>query len=128
MLLRLAARGQIPLAHVDLVAEIAVLAAEHRACEAVNVTDSDLPDRLRFITALRASGWPKIVIPMPWQIFSGLGAFLGWWSARPGLLRRKVLHARMKPLGYDNTLMRSHFNFEERPPFEMMMKQAIRNE
>lgn len=128
LLLRLAARGQVPLAHVDMVAEIAVRAAEAKAGGAVNILDSDLPDRIRFIAALSTSGWPKLVIPCPWQIFSALAALLAFWKSRPGLLRRAVLHARMKPLGYDNALMRAQFGEADRPAFEALMKEAMRDE
>ena len=128
ILLRLASSGQVPLAHVDLVARIAVSAAETTASGAVNVLDTDLPDRIRFIAALSASGWPKLVVPCPWQLFSALGSLLSFWTSRPGLLRRKVIHARMKPLGYDNTLMRSQFADAEMPFFEVLMKRAMRDD
>ena len=128
ILLRLASRGQVPLAHVNLAAQIAVRAAEDKTSGAVNVLDTDLPDRIRFITALSACGWPKLVIPLPWQIFSTLGALLFFWNSRPGLLRRGVLHARMKPLDYDNALMRQQFGDMHMPPFETLMKQAMRDE
>ena len=128
LLLRLASRGQIPLAHVDMVAQITLRAAEIKAHGAVNVLDTDLPDRIRFIEALSASGWPKLVIPLPWQIFSVLGTMLSFWQTRPGLLHRKTLHARMKPLGYDNALMRAQFGDLDQPRFEVLMKRAMRNE
>jgi nucleoside-diphosphate-sugar epimerase len=128
ILLRLASSGQVPLAHVDMVAEMAVFAAENKATGAVNVLDTDLPDRIRFIAALSASGWPKLVFPCPWQIFSGLGTLLSFWKSRPGLLRKKVLHARMKPLGYDNALMRAEFGDGLATSFETRMKRAMRND
>ncbi|WP_085307646.1 NAD-dependent epimerase/dehydratase family protein [Planktotalea arctica] len=128
ILLRLAAHGQVPLVHVELAAQIAVSAAEKKVRGAVNVLDSDLPDRIRFISALSASGWPKLVIPCPWQIFVGPGTLLGFWKRRPGLLRRRVLHARMKPLGYDNTLMRAQFDEVKMPAFEVLINRAMRDE
>ncbi len=127
VLLRLAATGQVPMAHLSLVARVALEAAETKAQRTVNVLDSDLPDRNRYIAALKASGWPKLVIPFPWQILSGIGAALPFWQARPGLLRRRVLHARMKPLRYDNGLMRRQFSETPSPGFETLMKQAITN-
>ncbi len=127
VLLRLANRGQVPLAHVDMVAEIAVRAAETRASGAVNVLDTDLPDRVRFIETLSASGWPKLVIPLPWQVFSALGSALAFWRSRPGLLRKRVLHARMKPLGYDNAVIRAKFPDVTQPSFETLMKWAMRD-
>lgn len=128
LLLRLASSGQIPLAHVDMVAQITVLAAEKKAQGAVNVLDTDLPDRIRFIETLSASGWPKLVLPLPWQVFSVLGTLLSFWTGRPGLLNRKTLHARMKPLGYDNALMRAEFGDLGMPHFEVLMKRAMRDE
>lgn len=128
VLLRLAAHGQIPLAHVDLTAQIALSAALKQAGGAVNVLDTDLPDRVRFIAALEKSGWPKLVIPLPWQVFSGIGALLAFWAGRPGLFKLPILHARMKPLGYDNSLMRSSFGDAERPSFEALMKRAMQDD
>jgi nucleoside-diphosphate-sugar epimerase len=128
ILLRLSAGGQVPLAHVTHVAETAVRAAENKGSGAVNVIDTDLPDRIRFISALSASGWPKLVIPMPWQIFSTLDTLLSFWRTRPGLLHRKTLHARMKPLGYDNALMREQFGDLKMAGFETLMKRAMRDE
>ncbi len=128
ILLRLAARGQVPLAHVDLVAKIALCAAEQKTQGAVNVLDNDLPDRIRFIKTLSASGWPKLVIPLPWQVFSVLGGMLPFWRGRPGLLQRKTLHARMKPLGYDNALMCAEFAANDAPRFEVLMKRAMRDD
>lgn len=127
ILLRLAARGQIPLAHVEMVADVAVKAAEQKAAGAVNVLESDLPDRIRFIETLSQSGWPKLVIPVPWHAFAAVGAALSLWKGRPGLLRRRVLHARMKPLGYANDLMRARFGAGEQA-FETLMQQAMRDE
>ena len=128
ILLRLASRGQVPLAHVDMVAQIAVRAAEDKAQGAVNIIDSDLPDRVRFIEALSSSGWPKIVIPIPWQFLEITGKTLSFWRSRPGLLQTKALHARMKPIAYDNTLMRAKFGDSEMSNFETLMQQAIRDE
>jgi nucleoside-diphosphate-sugar epimerase len=128
VLLRLARRGQIPLSHVAYTSQIAVRAAVERTSGAVNVLDTDLPDRVRFLSALGKSGWPKLIIPMPWQIFAACGAVLSFWRKRPGLLRRKVLHARMKPLGYDNTLMRTVFGDDEQPSFETLMAQALQHD
>ncbi|MGB7319415.1 MAG: NAD(P)-dependent oxidoreductase [Planktotalea sp.] len=128
ILLRLASRGQVPLAHVDMVAKIAVAAAQSKASGAVNVVDTDLPDRIRFISALSASGWPKLVIPLPWQALTAVGALLSFWKGRPGLLRKKVLHARMKPLAYDNALMRAQFGDTQMPAFEVLMKRAMQDD
>ena len=128
VLLRLAARGQVPIAHREMVAEIAVRAAEEDMRGAVNVLDDDLPDRIRFIAALSASGWPKLVIPFSWKLFAAAGALLSFWKTRPGLLRRKVLHARMKPLAFDTALLRSLFSDLEAQSFEGLMKRAMQND
>ncbi|MGH1577963.1 NAD-dependent epimerase/dehydratase family protein [Planktotalea sp.] len=128
ILLRLASRGQVPLAHIDLVAQSALNAAINKSSGAVNILDTDLPDRIRFIETLSASGWPKLVIPCPWQAFSVLSKLLAFWSSRPGLLRTKVLHARMKPLAYDNALMRASLVHEPEDSFEAKMTKAMRHE
>jgi nucleoside-diphosphate-sugar epimerase len=127
LLLRLSGSGQIPLAHIGLAAGAAVRAAEIRAMGAVNVVDTDLPNRFRFIAALSRSGWPKLVVPVTWKIFDALARILGFCSGRPGLLRRAVLHARMKPLGYDNALMRRALGTADAPDFEVLMRRALRD-
>ena len=101
--------GPIPLCHVDHCALALILAAERRDAPAVvNVIDDDLPDRHRYIAALRQGGWPKLVLPLSWRLLDlvaarGTGALAQ--SRRPGLLRRPTLRARMMPLRYDNAVL-----------------------
>lgn len=128
VLLRLSARGQIPLAHITRAAQAALTAAERKSEGAVNILDDDLPDRIQFINALSASGWPKLIIPMPWQVFSAIGQVLAIVPKRPGLLRPPVLHARMKPLGFDTTLMSATLGDTPQPRFEKLLKQALRDD
>lgn len=128
ILLRLSSGGQIPVAHIDMVSEITLRAAEQKAKGCVNVIDSDLPDRVRYINALSASGWPKLVLPMPWTFMDILARIAGVWSGRPGLLRRAVLHARMKPLAFDNALMNRVFGTVPAQSFETRMKEAMHHD
>lgn len=125
-LLRLSARGQVPICHVRTGAQVAVQAATAGKSGAVNVLEHDLPTRTRFIEAHAKSGWPRLVVPVPWQIIGALGAALRPWSARPGLLRAPVLHARMKPLGYDTARLEAEFVLPKRS-FEWLMKEALRD-
>jgi len=127
VLLRLSARGQIPLSHVDTCAAIAVQAASLRKSGAINVTDLDLPTRTRFLSAVTKSGWPKLIVPLPWKALLTLGGLLAPWRGRPGLLRAGVLHARIKPVGFDTTRLERSFDVPPRS-FEGQMKEALSHE
>lgn len=101
VLIRTGSGGQIPLAHRDRAASAVVLAAElpMQGLQIANVLDNDLPDRTRYVTALRASGWPKLVLPLGWPLMQSL-SFLGSLPKMPGLLRAPVQRARIMPLTY----------------------------
>lgn len=127
-LFRVGTSGQVPVCHVDLCAEALVTAAltETADVSSVNVIDDDLPDRNRFLKTLRASGWSKRVVPVPWQVLMPVArALLPMGQKVPGLLRPAVLKARMSPLRYDNTAMRSRLGVRQTKPFEVLMQSAI---
>lgn len=104
VVLRLGSGGEIPLSFVDHAAGALVAAAETPAVgvEVVNVVDEDRPDRMRYLSALKAGGWPRVVIPASWRVFAAMGRLMGGSSRLPGLLRGPVLRARMMPLRYSN--------------------------
>jgi len=124
ILLRLGGRGQLPLCYVKHCAKALVLAAENPAT-VVNVVDDDLPDRSLFITVLRKSGWPKFVFPLHWKFFDFLSTVFSPIAGRlPGLLRKPVLHARMKPLNYSNKKLHQQLGWTADYTFKQAMQEA----
>ncbi|SEO35023.1 Nucleoside-diphosphate-sugar epimerase [Salinihabitans flavidus] len=126
LLLLLDGGGEIPLCQVTLCAEALVRAAQApEGVGEINLIDDDLPDRRRFVAALRASGWPRRVLRLP----LGPVRLAAWITPNggfmPGLLRRKVLEARHKPLRYDNARMHNRLGPVTMPPFEEAMARAI---
>jgi len=120
-----AGAGQLPLAHVDHVAEALVAAAEIRAngAEALNIVDDDLPGRARYLAA-RSGG--QLVLPLHWRLVDGLAAALSPMAAHlPGLLRRPVLRTRLMPLRYSNARAKARLDWRPRLPFATAMRQAL---
>lgn len=131
--------GALPVCAVGRCAEALVLAAEQSlAPEAggavtVNVLDDDLPDRARFVAALRASGWPGFVLPCPWRLLLAAAiaartmarAVPGAAARLPGLLRPAVVHARLKPLRYDGTRLATLLAPGPQPGFETALARAL---
>lgn len=107
--------GDVPLAHVATAAEALVRAAEaepRRPAEALNVVDSALPDRGAVIDALRAQGWPRRVLPLPWGALVAAGRVVPGLARRgPGLLRAEVARARLMPLRYPNDRLRDRLGW-----------------
>ena len=100
-------KGELPLCHVRTAAAALIGAAERpsRGTEIVNVVDDPLPDRKAYVAALKARGDVACHLPLEWRIphfFAGLLHDRG-----PGLLRRPVIAARLKPLSYPNTHMQA---------------------
>ena len=101
ILLRIGGDDPLPMCHVDRCAAALVHATVHKVNNTFTVLDPDLPTRGQVITALRRTGWPRLEVPVPWQVL--------WSSARllrpistnlPGLLRENVLRQRVLPMGY----------------------------
>ena len=99
VLISVGSDGQIPLAHVERAAEAVVKAANVQGMQVANVLDADLPDRARYIAALRRGGWPSMVLPIGWPVMRALSV-LGALPGAPGLLRAPVQAARIMPLTY----------------------------
>lgn len=100
VLLRFGARDPLPMCHVDRCAAALVQATLIRMDDTVSVLDASLPTRREVITALQRTGWPKLVIPMPWQILWIMARILRPFSSNlPGLLREDVLRQRGLPMG-----------------------------
>lgn len=126
VVLRLGRDGQIPLAHIDRVAAAIVGAAETGpgAANPLNILDADLPDRPRYLNALQAGGWPKLVLPLSWRILDALATRLPG-SRRPGLLRQATLRARMAPMGWSGRRAEAALDLPPQPGFERLMAEAL---
>jgi len=126
VLLRIGSKGEIPLCYVKHCAMALVMAAE-KPVSVLNIVDDDLPDRKEFIAVLRQTGWPKFTLPISWKIFDTVALLLSPISVRmPGLLRRAVLHARMKPLKYSNEKLHKELDWRAQYTFVQAMKEATK--
>lgn len=124
LLIQVGKDGEIPLSHVRHAAQALVLAAEQAGqghSGVVNVVDDDLPDRKRFVKALKWRGWPKVTIPL--RMVERAARLTAAWKGRPGLLRMPVLRARLLPLRYDNRRLHD-LGWQSEGRFEELMKQA----
>jgi nucleoside-diphosphate-sugar epimerase len=121
VLIRIGRDGQIPLCEIDRAGEAMVRAVSADACT-LNVLDDDLPDRLRFVAALSASGWPKLVLPLDWRLLDRVARDR---ASGPGLLRRAVLRARMMPVGWDGARAVAALGLGPQHPFETLMAANI---
>ncbi|SFD71950.1 NAD-dependent epimerase/dehydratase family protein [Roseivivax sediminis] len=120
VLLRLGRGGTLPLVHRDRAAR-ALLDAAGTAGDGVtvlNLLDDDLPDRGRYLAALRRTGWPTAVAPLPWPLLLPAAKALAGWPGRPGLLRERALRARMAPYHWSNARLRAAFPERDRGTFE----------
>ncbi|WP_238363855.1 NAD-dependent epimerase/dehydratase family protein [Mesobacterium pallidum] len=125
VLLRIGDKGQIPLTYVKNAALAVVLAAE-QGDGVINIVDSDLPDRRRFVAAHRGSGWPRVTLPVPFAAMERLGGLLSPWKTRPGLLHPPILRARMMPLRYSNACARDRLGWAPRGTFEENLWAALK--
>ncbi len=113
VLVSLSRRGSVPLCHVENAAEALVLAAEttpqHRF-EALNIVDDNLPSRAAFIR--HAHRGPHL--PFSWRVLMPFAVLVeGVLGARaPGLLRPRVLAARMRPASYPNHRAKTRLGWE----------------
>jgi nucleoside-diphosphate-sugar epimerase len=117
ILIRIGRDGQVPLCEIDRAGEALVAAVTAPPCM-VNVLDDDLPDRVRFLNALSVSGWPRVILPLPWRL---LDLIAGENPGRPGLLRRPTLRARMMPMGWDGSRAVDALGLSPQHEFETLM-------
>lgn len=100
VLLRFGQNDRVPMCHVGRCAAALVDVTQRRATETLTVLDPVLPTRGAVIAALRRSGWPKAVLPFPWQMLWQVTRLLRPVSGHlPGLLRDSVLRQRGLPMG-----------------------------
>lgn len=133
-LIQMEKSGDIPVSFVEHTAQALVLAATTRAdeIEVVNVIDDDLPDRAAYIVALRRGGWPRLALPLSWRLLNALGGLVhripGLGQKLPGLLSPAILHARMKPLRFDNARLHARLDVPPQLPFAQVMNMVLGQE
>lgn len=121
--------GDIPLCHANLAGACLVRATQHPdGVGVVNIVEDTLPDRRQFITALRASGWPKVSVNCPLWVLRAVAMILPNLAHLPGLLRRPILEARHKPLHYNNAMMHKRLSPVTILPFEEAMQAALKQQ
>ncbi len=124
--------GQLPLVHVDHLAKTLISAAKSapRGVQAVNVIDDDLPTRARFLKAHRKlAGWPQLVVPISYKAWlTGIRTLKPWSKNLPGLFQEPILRARLMPLQYPNTALRSLLGGADSASFENMLKQSLESQ
>lgn len=127
MLLLMDSDGQIPLAHIDHCSEALVRSVENTAAlgRTMLIVDADLPTRREYVAALRRSGWPKLVVRIPWKVFDAASVLCRPIGRMPGLLTRRVLRTRIMPLFYSATAARELFPGLRSPEFEGAMHAAL---
>lgn len=129
VLIRIGEAGEIPLIHVADCAAALVSAAEQPgtpgALQILHLVGDNLPDRPRYLAALRKGGWPRVVFPLPWQALDLGGRVLSAIPGLPGLLRPPVLRARMMPLRYSNDRAKAALGWRPRIDFATGMARAL---
>ena len=128
--LRVGARAQVPATYVENCADAVVRAADQPAAvgKTFNIVDDSPPTQRYFLDAVleRSERKPRVV-PMPWTVMRAVAwvaAATNTWFLRgraklPGLFIPERLHARFKPLTYDNRQARQvlgwvpRFNLED---------------
>lgn len=119
--------GEIPLVRLEHCAKAIVIACEKYVSpgqvQCLNLVDDALPDRAKFIAQLTTP--PRFIVPVPWLIFDILGSFLGLFPGvdahLPGLLRPRVLRARMRPQTYCNAAAKNVLDWAPGMPFANAM-------
>ncbi|MGG6267928.1 NAD-dependent epimerase/dehydratase family protein [Leptolyngbya sp. AN03gr2] len=111
--LRIGARAQMPLNYVENCAEAILLAAEKETAigQTINLVDDNLPTQREFAKKLfaRQKDFPPIV-PLNWTFMRGMTWILWLYNKKvlkgqakfPGIFVPAKLHARFKPLIYQN--------------------------
>lgn len=118
----LAKGGEIPMLHVMNCASALRLSIEmpvYAGNSVLNIVDDLLPSRDAYLRALQHTGWPRIIVPVPWQYVNALTTFLSFIPARlPGLLHGPTLRARMMPVEYSNDRIKATLGWKPTLTFE----------
>lgn len=96
------ADSPLPMCHVSNCAKALVQATTGRMDDSFVALDRELPTRGQVIGAMKKQGWPKLVVPLPWQLLWAFAQATRPIAAKlPGLLRSDVLRQRALPMGFD---------------------------
>jgi nucleoside-diphosphate-sugar epimerase len=130
----LSGSAQLPLSYVENCADVAVLSCVGDAGgETINVVDDELPTRREYVRELAARRTPRpAVFDVPWALLE-LGANSAGLANRlaggrlplPGLVNTPHLHARCKPLRYDNARAHEVLGWRPRCGFREALARAL---
>ena len=136
---RTGANARLPLVYVENAAEAVVLAAERDAAvgQTLNVIDDERPTQRQYLKMLtRRSGSPvygATVMPVAWTVMRGLAGMasltnriaFGGRAKVPSIFRSAALHARCKPLKYDNTRVKEVLGWQPRYTLEQALERSL---
>ncbi len=118
-------KGEVPVVHVHMAAKaiIAAVLTDPDGTKALNILDDDRPSRLRVIDAIGDKGGPRFAVQVSFPTALVL-AKLARPFARyvPGLLKERILRARMMELNYPNDAMHKALNVSSDATFEELMQ------
>ncbi len=127
VLLRIGTKGEVPVSFVEHTAEVISLTAEQdKSVGILNVLDDECPSRSAYVKHLERTGWPKWVIPLPYNLLLLLAAVCTRLPGMPGLLRKPVLAARMKPIRYSNAHLQARLNWRPTMGFEQALRRSAK--
>ncbi len=147
--LQLGRDARLPISFVDHCAEAIVLAAEksiimndvyikpnkrvnNGAFEAINVFEDELPTQQQYISLLKKHTdiWPGFSFTLPWALIKKITAGIGLVTAfkpgllkiLPGVLKEASIHARIKPLRYNNSRLHDRLGWSSTLSCEEIIK------
>jgi len=147
--LQLGRDARLPISFVDHCAEAIVLAAEksiimndvyikpnkrvnNGAFEAINVFEDEPPTQQQYISLLKKHTdiWPGFSFTLPWALIKKITAGIGLVTAfkpgllkiLPGVLKEASIHARIKPLRYNNSRLHDRLGWSSTLSCEEIIK------
>lgn len=141
--LRIGKKAILPLTHVENCAQAIVDAAEalhNRADDVngqtINIVDDDLPTQEEYANRVSAVIDTPPTVSIPWPAMnaattvlkSANQALLGGRAKFPGIAVPDRLHARFKPLRYNNGKAKRLLGWEPRFSFEQALERSVPNE
>ncbi|MGF1479057.1 MAG: NAD-dependent epimerase/dehydratase family protein [Cyanophyceae cyanobacterium] len=137
--LRIGTDAQVPLIYVENCAEAVVLAADSEAAigKTINLVDDELPTQQEYAAKVmqHLPSKPR-TISISWGAMNALAGTVDWCNRRllggraklPGILVPARLHARFKPLRYDNTQAKRTLNWQPQYALDSALERCSRAE